>query len=99
MATIGGFVAGPRAIINYLRYNLRSQIYAKSLPMPIVEGALKRLEIIRGKEGARLRENSAVTRALQEAVRKEVSTSVKRRHVLPRVYGGWQLSTCYKHRD
>ena len=38
MAIIGGFVAGPRAIINYLRYNLRSQIYAKALPMAIVEG-------------------------------------------------------------
>jgi glycine C-acetyltransferase len=71
MATIGGFVAGPRAIINYLRYNLRSQIYAKALPMPIVEGALKRLEIIRGKEGARLREKLwVVTRALQEGLRK-----------------------------
>ena len=56
MAIIGGFVAGPKSIINYLRYNLRSQIYAKSLPMPIVEGCLKRLEIIRGPEGDRLRE-------------------------------------------
>ncbi len=71
MATIGGFVAGPKAIINYLRYNLRSQIYAKALPMPIVEGALKRLEIIRGKEGARLRDKLwVVTRALQEGLRK-----------------------------
>lgn len=47
MACIGGFVAGPKEIINYLRYNLRSQIYAKSLPMPIVEGCLKRLDMIR----------------------------------------------------
>ncbi len=42
MAGIGGFIAGPSDIINYLRYNLRSQIYAKSLPMAMVEGLLKR---------------------------------------------------------
>jgi len=47
MASIGAFVAGPKAILNYLRYNLRSQIYAKSLPMPLVVGALKRLDLIR----------------------------------------------------
>lgn len=47
MASIGAFVAGPKAILNFLRYNLRSQIYAKSLPMPLVVGALKRLELIR----------------------------------------------------
>ncbi len=47
MATIGAFVAADEDIVNYLRYNLRSQIYAKSLPMPIVEGSLKRLELIR----------------------------------------------------
>lgn len=46
-AGIGGFVAGPKKVIDYLRYNLRSQIYAKSLPMPMVIGALKRLELIR----------------------------------------------------
>ena len=47
MALIGGFVAAKKEIIKYLRYNLRSQIYAKSVPMPIVKGALKRLELIR----------------------------------------------------
>jgi glycine C-acetyltransferase len=47
MASIGAFVAGPKAILDYLRYNLRSQIYAKSLPMPLVIGALKRLDLIR----------------------------------------------------
>ncbi len=47
MASIGAFVAGPKIILNYLRYNLRSQIYAKSLPMPLVIGALKRLDLIR----------------------------------------------------
>ena len=47
MALIGGFVAAKKEIVKYLRYNLRSQIYAKSVPMPIVKGALKRLELIR----------------------------------------------------
>ncbi len=47
MAGIGGFVAGTEEVVNYLRYNLRSQIFAKSLPMPMVYGALKRLEMLR----------------------------------------------------
>lgn len=46
MAGIGAFVASERAIVNSLKYNMRSQIFAKSLPMPMVIGALKRLEII-----------------------------------------------------
>ncbi len=47
MAGIGAFVAGEETIIRYLMYNLRSQIYAKSLPMPLVIGSLKRLDLIR----------------------------------------------------
>jgi glycine C-acetyltransferase len=47
MASIGAFVAGPKNIIDYIRYNIRSQIFAKSLPMPLVVGNLKRLELLR----------------------------------------------------
>ena len=47
MGTFGGFVASRDDVINYLRYNMRSQIYAKSLPMTIVEGILKRLEVLK----------------------------------------------------
>ncbi len=47
MASIGGFVAGDKDVIKYLQYNMRSQVYAKSMPMPLVEGALKRLDMIR----------------------------------------------------
>ncbi len=47
MASIGAFVAGDRKIIDYIRYNIRSQIFAKSLPMPLVIGNLKRLELLR----------------------------------------------------
>jgi glycine C-acetyltransferase len=46
MASIGAFLAGPKIIIDYIRYNIRSQIFAKSLPMPIVLGNLKRLEML-----------------------------------------------------
>lgn len=46
MAGIGGFVASTREVINYLRYNLRSQIYAKALPMAMTLGAIKRLELV-----------------------------------------------------
>lgn len=47
MASIGAFVAGDKAIIDYIRYNIRSQIFAKSLPMPLVIGNLKRLALLR----------------------------------------------------
>jgi glycine C-acetyltransferase len=47
MAGIGAFVATDENITQYLRYNMRSQTYAKSLPMPMVIGALKRLDMIR----------------------------------------------------
>tara|TARA_B100000902_G_C27229929_1_gene874245 strand:- start:52 stop:1293 length:1242 start_codon:yes stop_codon:yes gene_type:complete len=46
-ASIGAFISSNKNVIEYLRYNIRSQIFAKSLPMPIVIGALKRLEIMR----------------------------------------------------
>ena len=49
MASIGAFMSGPRTIIDYIRYNIRSQIFAKSLPMPYVVGNLKRLELLRSK--------------------------------------------------
>jgi glycine C-acetyltransferase len=47
MAGIGGFVAGDTNVCYYLRYNMRSQTFAKSLPMPMVLGALKRLDMLR----------------------------------------------------
>ncbi|MDA3779774.1 MAG: aminotransferase class I/II-fold pyridoxal phosphate-dependent enzyme [Bacteroidales bacterium] len=47
MAGIGAFVASSEEIVNYLRYNMRSQTFAKSLPMPMVIGAKKRLELLK----------------------------------------------------
>ena len=49
MAGIGAFIASTPEVIQYLHYNMRSQIYAKSLPMPMVIGALKRLELLKNK--------------------------------------------------
>ncbi len=47
MAGIGGFVSSTKEVVTYLRFNLRSQIYAKSLPMAMTIGAIKRLELIK----------------------------------------------------
>ncbi|MFS8082004.1 MAG: aminotransferase class I/II-fold pyridoxal phosphate-dependent enzyme [Ginsengibacter sp.] len=47
MGSIGAFIAGPKSIIDFLRYNVRSQIFAKSLPIAVVEGMLKRLEMVK----------------------------------------------------
>lgn len=70
MATIGGFVAADKDIIDFLKYNMRSQIYAKSLPMPIVEGCLKRLDIIDSPEGDERRAQLwTITRSLQKGFR------------------------------
>lgn len=68
MAAIGAFIAGSHDIIMYLKYNMRSQTYAKALPMPYVVGGLKRLELIRNSSAYRdkLWEN---VRALQNGLR------------------------------
>lgn len=47
MASIGAFIGGDKEIIDYLKYNTRSQIFAKSLPMPLVIGNMKRLELLK----------------------------------------------------
>ncbi|GAA4328009.1 aminotransferase class I/II-fold pyridoxal phosphate-dependent enzyme [Mucilaginibacter gynuensis] len=47
MAGIGAFVASDKQIIDYLRYNMRSQTFAKALPMPMVLGLRKRFELLR----------------------------------------------------
>ncbi len=47
MAGIGAFIGSTQHVIKFLRYNMRSQIYAKALPMPMVVGSIKRLEMIR----------------------------------------------------
>ena len=47
MGSIGAFISGPMDVLKYLRYNVRSQIFAKSLPLLVVEGMLKRMEMVK----------------------------------------------------
>ncbi len=67
-AAIGAFVSGNKHFIDYLRYNMRSQIFAKSLPMPLIYGLLKRLELIRNNSGLRSQLWS-ITKALQTGLK------------------------------
>jgi len=70
MAGIGGFVAGNAQVIKYLQYNMRSQVFAKSLPMPMVIGALKRLEILRTQPEYR-EKLWTIVHALQDGLKKK----------------------------
>ena len=66
-ALIGGFISSDEQVVEYLRYNMRSQIFAKALPMPLVLGALKRLELMR--DMPELKENLwTITNALQKGL-------------------------------
>ena len=67
MASVGAFVCSNDDIINYLAYNMRSQIFAKSLPMPLVVGALKRLELLKG--AAQRDKLWTITNALQNGLK------------------------------
>ena len=69
MASTGAFIAADKEIIDYMKYNMRSQMFAKSLQMTLVEGALKRLDMIRNQPElkAKLWEN---VNALQNGLRK-----------------------------
>jgi glycine C-acetyltransferase len=69
MAGIGGFVAGNTKVIKFLMYNMRSQVYAKSLPMPMVIGALKRLEMLRNEPEHR-EKLWTIVNALQSGLKK-----------------------------
>jgi len=69
MALIGGFISSNEDVIEYLRYNMRSQIFAKTMPTPLVLGALKRLELLRSQP--QLKDNLwKVVNALQSGLKK-----------------------------
>ncbi|TSD65917.1 pyridoxal phosphate-dependent aminotransferase family protein [Inquilinus sp. KBS0705] len=67
MAGIGAFVAADTEIINYLRYNMRSQTFAKALPMPMVLGLKKRFELLRSKPELR-QQLWVIAKALQNGL-------------------------------
>lgn len=70
MAGFGAFIACDENVCMYLRYNMRSQTFAKSLTMPMVEGAIKRLEMLRNKP--ELREKLwTIVHALQNGLKKD----------------------------
>lgn len=68
MAGIGAFVASTEEITNFLRYNMRSQTFAKALPMPMVMGLLKRLELLKNNQELRTKLWDIAT-ALQKGLR------------------------------
>ena len=68
-ASIGAFISSDEQIVEYLRYNMRSQIFAKSLPLPLVIGALKRLELMRNHPEFR-NKLWEITNALQNGLKK-----------------------------
>jgi len=67
-ALIGGFISSDEQVVEYLRYNMRSQIFAKALPMPLVVGALKRIELMRTKPELK-NKLWEITNALQSGLR------------------------------
>jgi len=69
-AGIGGFIASDKEVIKFLMYNLRSQIYAKSLPIAMTIGALKRLEILKNEPQHR-QKLWTIVNALQKGLREK----------------------------
>ena len=91
MASIGAFVAGDKVAIDYLKYNMRSQIFAKSLPMPLVIGNRKRLELL--KTRPELKENLwIIVNALQSGLKEKGFNIGKTQSPVTPVLlsGGWK---------
>ncbi|MEQ6120644.1 pyridoxal phosphate-dependent aminotransferase family protein [Reichenbachiella sp. MALMAid0571] len=91
MASIGAFIGGDLEIIDYLKYNTRSQIFAKSLPMPLVIGNMKRLELLRTRP--ELKEQLwRVVNALQNGLKEKGFNIGKTQSPVTPVLlsGGWQ---------
>jgi len=99
MASIGAFIAGPTEIVNHLRYKVRSQIYAKSLPMPLVVGGLKRLDMLRTMP--ELRDDLwTIVNAIQSGFRERgFNIGTTNSPVTPVVLNGEVLEACNMVRD
>ena len=85
MASFGAIIAGKKEIINYFKYNLRSQIFSKSLPMPVVKGLNERLKIIKNADSNR-KDLFKITSMLQEGLRKRDLLSDKVNSVITPIY-------------
>lgn len=68
MAGIGAFVASTSAVTRFLQYNLRSQLFSKSLPLSIVKGCIKRLDIVKNRPELR-KKLSEIVKALQSGLK------------------------------
>ncbi len=88
MAGIGAFIAADEDIINFLQYNMRSQIFAKSLPMPMVIGALKRLELLQNTPELRTHLWKIVKKLQTELVKEGFSIGDTQSPVTPVVLDG-----------
>ncbi|WP_339885237.1 pyridoxal phosphate-dependent aminotransferase family protein [Polaribacter vadi] len=85
MASFGAIIAGEKEIINYFKYNLRSQIFSKSLPMPVVYGLIKRLEIVKNATENRTK-LFEITTLLQNGLRERKLLSDKVNSYITPVY-------------
>ena len=85
MASFGAIIAGKKEIINFFKYNLRSQIFSKSLPMPVVYGLFKRLEIVKNSNDKRAK-LFEITAALQDGLRNRKLLSDKVNNYITPVY-------------
>ena len=94
MAGIGAFIAGTKDVVDHLRYNTRSQIFAKSLPMPFVVGGIKRLELL--KTQPQLREQLwKVVRRIQSGLReKGFNLGTTKSPVTPVLLSGDPIEAC-----
>ncbi|MCG8573824.1 MAG: aminotransferase class I/II-fold pyridoxal phosphate-dependent enzyme [Flavobacteriales bacterium] len=69
MASIGAFISTTEDVCDFLRYNMRSQVFAKSLPMPLVVGARKRLQLLREENAKYKGKLWEIASALQEGLK------------------------------
>ncbi len=88
MAGIGGFVASSKKVVDFLMYNMRSQVYAKSLPMPMVIGSMKRLDMLQN-EPEHKEKLWTIVNALQSGLRsKGLNLGVSESPVTPVFFEG-----------
>ncbi len=83
MSSLGGFIAGPEKVITYLKYNVRSQVFSRTLPMGYVLGGLKRLEIMQNQPELRHKLINIADRLQQGLKNKGFDLGTTNSHVTP----------------
>lgn len=95
MASFGAMIAGKKEIINYFKYNVRSQIFSKSLPMPVVYGLNERLKIVKNADKDR-KKLFEITNLLQDGLRQRNLLSDKVNSYITPVYFNLELDEVLK---